>query len=73
MAVFTGEWFSVVSNCQVVTFRLSEIVAIERPNWPSKPAGWPDYTAANVFLRNRTDCIGLNREQWEQLQGMLVV
>lgn len=65
------KFFRVESECQVIWFRLSEIVAIETPNPPGKPTGWVDEVAAGVYLRNRSDAVTLTAEQWESLKTRL--
>lgn len=74
------EFFRVESPCSVIYFRLSEIVGLEKPNWPKKPAGWAGEkdqsgtvsgVAAIVYVRNRSDVIALTQEQWMDLREKL--
>lgn len=65
------EFFRVEAPCEVITFRLSEIVAIATPNRPGKPAGWPDGYEGEVYLRNRNHPLLVTNEQLLQLKDKL--
>ena len=69
--VIYGDMVHLVSSHEEVWFRLSDIALVTTPGAEGKSAGWPDYWAAVVSLKGKSDLVGLDADQWAQLKVAL--
>jgi hypothetical protein len=67
-----GDWLHYVGSHRSFYFRSEDIAVIETRGTVGKPAGWLDFDAAHVTLKNLSPTVlQLTHEEWIKFQQLI--